>query len=87
MTHYLMGPFGNEIGGLYQLRMEPPPNVKLLIVYSEFPERSSLCYLEDSERIMMMNDWSQVVSRLKQRHGDNARVVVYPNADIQYCAG
>jgi nickel-dependent lactate racemase len=87
ITHYLMGPFGNEIGGLYQLRMEPPPNVKKLIVYSEYPERSCLNYMEDSDRVVMASKWSDVLGLLKERHGDSAKVAVYPNADIQYCAG
>jgi nickel-dependent lactate racemase len=87
ITHYLMGPFGNEIGGYLQLQMKPPPNVNRLIVFSEYPEISSKRYLEATDRVFMMHDWNSVLKLLKDSHHPEAKVAVYPNSDIQYCIG
>jgi nickel-dependent lactate racemase len=86
MTHYLMGPFGNEIGGKLQLRMKIPGNVNRLIIYSEYPELASRNYLEDDGKVVMMHDWTDVKKLLEESHGPGTKAVVYPNADMQYCA-
>ncbi len=85
MTHYLMGPFGNEIGGALQLQMVPPANVNRLIIFSEYPELSSRNYLESTDRVILVHDWNEVVEMLQESYGSDARVGIYPNADIQYC--
>ncbi len=87
ITHYLMGPFGNSIGGQLRLQMKPPPNVNRLIIFSEYPEFSSKNYLEDTDRVALVHNWNDVLKLLQERHGSGARVAVYPNADIQYSAG
>jgi nickel-dependent lactate racemase len=83
-THYLMGPFGNNIAGKLKLQMQVPPHVKRLIIFSEYPELAARHYLEDTNRVVMLSDWADVVKLLKESHGDRAKVAVYPNADIQY---
>ena len=85
ITHYLMGPFGNEIGGKLRLQMAPPQNINRLIIYSEYPELSGKNYLQSTGKLAMMNDMNKVVATLRESYGTNARVAVYPNADIQYC--
>ncbi len=85
MTHYMMGPFGNEIGGKLQLRMKPTPNVNRLIIYSEYPDLASRNYIEDTGQVVMMHDWTDVLKLLEESHGPGTKVAVYPNADIQYC--
>jgi nickel-dependent lactate racemase len=87
ITHYLMGPFGNDIGGALALRMKVPANVKRLIIFNEYPEFASRNYIEDTDKVIMMDKWEDVLALLKQSHGNRARVAVYPNADIQYCGG
>ena len=84
ITHYLMGPFGNEIGGALQLQMALPDNVNRLIIFSEYPELSSKKYLEATERVVLAHDWDEVVRMLRESYGDNAKAGIYPNADIQY---
>jgi len=85
ITHYLMGPFGNEISGQLGLKMKVPEHVNRLIVFSEYPELSSRNYLEDSDKVLLVSDWNEVLKLLREKHGPGARVAVYPNADIQYC--
>jgi nickel-dependent lactate racemase len=86
-THYLMGPFGNSIAGQLQLQMKVPPNVNRLIIYSEYPELASLKYLEDTDKVILMSDWAEVIKLLQQSYGTQVKAAVYPNADIQYSAG
>jgi nickel-dependent lactate racemase len=87
ITHYLMGPFGSDIGGKLQLKMKPPENVRRLIIFSEYPELASLNYLEDTGKVVMVHDWRGVIGLLEESHGPGTKVAVYPNADIQYCTG
>lgn len=84
-THYLMGPFGNTIAGKLQLQMKVPDKVGRLIIYNKYPELASGRYLENSSKIVMTDDWEEVMALLKQKHGPGTKVAVYPNADIQYC--
>ncbi len=85
ITHYLMGPFGNEIGGKLRLQMAPPQNINRLIIYSEYPELAGRNYLQSTGKLAMMDDIKEVVTALQESYGDEAKVAVYPNADIQYC--
>ncbi|MBA7661244.1 hypothetical protein ES703_69259 [subsurface metagenome] len=85
ITHYLMGPFGNEIGGKLRLQMKPPQNINRLIIYSEYPELAGRNYLQSTGRLMLMDNLNEVIAALQESYGTNARVAVYPNADIQYC--
>jgi len=84
ITHYLMGTFGNSIGGQLGLQMKPPPNVNRLIIFSEYPELSSKNYLEDTDKVILMHDWDDVLKVLQESRKSGAQVAVYPNADIQY---
>jgi nickel-dependent lactate racemase len=84
-THYLMGPFGNNIAGKLKLQKKVPPNVKRLIYFNEYPDLASRHYLEDTDRVVMLDKWAEVLRILRQDFGKQASVAVYPNADIQYC--
>jgi len=87
ITHYLMGPLGNTIGGELQLQMKPPPNVNHLIIFSEYPELASQGYLADRDKVILMHDWADVLRLLEKEHRGGAKVAVFPSADIQYCTG
>jgi nickel-dependent lactate racemase len=85
ITHYLVGPFGNDIGGPLQLRMKAPSNVNRLIIFSEYPELSGKNYLEDTDKVVLVHKWDDVLKLLQENHRSGAKVAVYPNSDIQYC--
>jgi nickel-dependent lactate racemase len=86
ITHYLVGPFGNTIGGPLRLQIKTPPNVNHVIIFSEYPEIHSKGYLEDTDKVLMLSRWDDVLQVLQEHHRPDARVAVYPNSDIQYCA-
>ena len=87
ITHYLMGPFGNTIGGQLSLKMKPPENVNRVIIFSEYPDLTVQNYLEDAAKLVLFDCWDDVLKLLQANHGSGTQVAVYPNADIQYCAG
>jgi nickel-dependent lactate racemase len=84
--HYLMGPFGKFIGGKLRLQIKLPPKISHLIIFNEYPDLTSIGYYEETDRILLMNKWDDVLGRLRELHGDKAKVAVYPNAEIQYSA-
>jgi len=86
VTHYLMGPFGETIGGNLRLQVELLPHVNHLIIFSEYPDIASIGYLKEPEKVLFMNRWDDVLQLLQELHGTNAKVAVYPNSEIQYCA-
>jgi nickel-dependent lactate racemase len=85
-THFLMGTFGNDIGGNLRLQIKLPPNVNNLFIYNEYPDFTIKSYIDPAEKAMILSRWEDVVRLLREKHGDNASVAVYPNAEIQYCA-
>ncbi|MFC1864335.1 lactate racemase domain-containing protein [Chloroflexota bacterium] len=85
-THYLMGPFGNTSGGPLWRKPRVPRHVNRLIVYTEYPDLAGQGWFESSDRVIFLHKWDEVIKLLQRNHGRDAKVVVYPSADIQYCA-
>jgi nickel-dependent lactate racemase len=85
VVHYLHGPWGKTIdGSRLRLRFPIHPNINHLIVYTEYPDISGLGFLEESDKILPMSNWDEVLQALQEFHRDSATVAVYPNADIPY---
>ena len=85
IAHYLMGPWGKARGGKLQLQLDLPSNVNHLIIFDEYPNLSIMGYFRQPERVSLMVKWNDVLNLLESYHGENARVAVYPNSEIQYC--
>ncbi|MBN2060412.1 MAG: hypothetical protein JW882_08345, partial [Deltaproteobacteria bacterium] len=84
VVHLTGGSWGKNVTLKRALRFKIPEHINHLIVFSEYPDFAGLEFFEKSEKIIHLNNWDAVVQTLKGFHGENARVVVYPNADIQY---
>ena len=84
VVHYLMGPWGQTIGGRLRMQFPVPPHINHFIVYTEYPDRASLGWFEKSDRILLIDNWDDVLGILQDSHGDTVTVALYPNADIQY---
>jgi nickel-dependent lactate racemase len=82
IVHYLMGWWGRNTGGLLKPKSKAPAHVNRLIIFSEYPSKADLDWFEDSPRVMLLSKWDDIMKILKEAHGDNASVAVYPNADI-----
>jgi len=85
VTHYLMGVFGKTTTVNLKLQMQLPQYINHLIIYSEYPDVAGRAYIEESDKILCMNNWDDVLQALQGFHGANAKVAIYPNAEIQYC--
>lgn len=84
VSHYLMGTFGKTVCGRLRLAVRVPPQVRHLIIFSEYPEFAARNYFAEPEKIFFTQTWEEVMHLLQEWHGDYARVVVYPDASIQY---
>lgn len=84
VSHYLMGTFGNASAGRLRLEVKVPPQVRHLIIFNEYPEFAARNYFAEPEKIFFASTWEEVMNLLQEWHGESARVVVYPDASIQY---
>jgi len=85
VTHYLLGPFGNTSFGPLRQGARVPPHVNRLIVFSEYPDLASQSWFGESDKVIFRQRWDDVLDLLSSHEAD-AKVAVYPNAEIQYCA-
>ncbi len=86
VTHYLLGNFGKTITSEQKLVVKPPQHIDHVIIYSEYPDLAGRGYVEKSDKVLYANRWEDVLRILQQYHGAEAKVAVYPSAEIQYCA-
>ncbi len=84
VTHYLMGSFGKTTGAPMRMPTVIPPSINHLIVYSEFPDLAGRGFVEESPKVLYMSDWDAVLRTLQEFHGTQAKVALYPGAEIQY---
>ena len=84
VPHYLGGRWGKDSWAVQHRRVMIPEKVNRLIVYNEYPHPGSN-WFDDDARIMYCTRWDEVLQLLREKQGSNARVAVFPNADIQYC--
>jgi len=85
VTHYLLGPFGNTSWGPQRQRSVMPGHINRLIVFTEYPDPAGRSWFPESERVLFLHKWEQVLEVLRESHGADAEVAVFPNAEIQYC--
>ncbi|OGO23540.1 MAG: hypothetical protein A2144_11080 [Chloroflexi bacterium RBG_16_50_9] len=84
ITHYLIGPFGRTTW-LRKSSLGLPPNIRHLIVYSEYPHPGS-SWLAEDKRVIYMERWEEVIQFLKKSHGVNTKVAIFPDATNQFVA-
>ena len=84
VTHYLMGPFGKEVGGELSFKMKVPDRINRVCIFSEYPDVTGRDYLEASDKVLFMSRWEDVLEALDDGEDGTKRVAVYPSADVQY---
>jgi len=85
VTHYLLGSFGNTSQGKLRRRLRIPDYFNHLIVYTEYPDLAGRSWFGESDKLLFLHSWDNVLQVLQEFHGADTKVAVYPNADIQYC--
>jgi nickel-dependent lactate racemase len=86
ITHYIYGKFGKKRGGgLYsEGRRRLSEDVGKLIVFSPYKVSDPFLSWGPIGSYTWIKTWPEVVEELKTLHDGDARVAVYPNAEIQY---
>ena len=87
VAHYLFGNWGSLGSEGLRLVVQLPPQVERLIIFSEYKDLTSAGYFAPSDKVLTLNDWSEVLRVLRERRGDGAKAAVYSSAEIQYCGG
>jgi hypothetical protein len=86
VVHYLLGAFGRESRGPLGQEASIPPFVNRLIIYTEYPDVAGVAWFPKGDNVFFCHRWDDVLKLLEESHGPGSKVVVYPNAEIQYCA-
>ena len=86
--HYLVGRFGTNYGGKLwgasqQLLIA---QAERLLVCSSYLSQNDLDYYGPSERVVPCATWEEIMIQLLNTYAQQAKVVVYPYAAIQYPA-
>ena len=81
IAHYLFGKWGTDLWGILNRPIRISPPVNHLIQYTEYPDLAN-SWFKPVEKVVHHHRWDDVISTLRQWHGDRATVAVYPNADI-----
>ena len=85
ICHYMSRGFGKEIGGrLWGPRNFLPPRTKRMIALGPYIDRAGLNWLGPMDQVTIAADWDEVIALLEREHGEKARVVVIPDATLQY---
>jgi nickel-dependent lactate racemase len=85
VTHYLAGGFGKNTGGkLWFPRTEMPPNITRIIILTPYKDIAGSGWLSAPDSIVWKKTWPDVLELLKESHSDGAKVVVVPDATLQY---
>ena len=86
--HYLSGAWGIDAGGRNPRRGGHglPEWINHCIFYTEFPEaRNRFRYAgKDLAKVIFPTNWAEVISKLIEWHGFNAKVAVFPDGTNQY---
>ncbi len=61
-----------------------PDYLKHLIYFTEYPDLQSRGWIEESDKLLFLHKWDDVLKVLQETRKKDAKVVIFPNADIQY---
>ncbi|MDD5288554.1 MAG: lactate racemase domain-containing protein [Dehalococcoidales bacterium] len=84
VTHYLLGPWGKFINGPERQMPRIPANVKRVIIYSEYPDLAGRGWFPNTENVVFLQKWDEVLRVLEADYPSSAKVAVFPNAEILY---
>lgn len=84
VTHYLMGTFGKKVTGELGFRVRVPQHVNRVCIFSEYPDVTGRGYIEESDKVLFMDKWDDVLETFQDQGSTDVKVAVYPSADIQY---
>ena len=79
ICHYLARSFGKNLGGqCWGPRKNLPQRVERMIVLGPYIDRAGLDWIGPLEEVKVGSSWSEILTMLREVHGDSARVAVIP---------
>jgi len=85
ICHYLVRSFGKNMGGqLWGKRTKLPSRTKRMIALGPYLDPAGLDWVGPVDQITIANGWGEILKMLKASYGEKARVVVIPDATLQY---
>jgi len=84
VIHYLLGPFGEKQFGPEHQYSRVPEHVKRLIIFNEYPDLAGRGWYAESEKVVFVSKWKDVLTLLEKDYPSAAKVGIYPNSEIQY---
>ena len=84
VPHYLLGPFGEKQFGPEHQFSRVPEHVKRLIILNEYPDLAGRGWYAESEKVVFVHKWQDVLNLLEKDYPSTAKVGIYPNSEIQY---
>ncbi|MFQ6076848.1 MAG: nickel-dependent lactate racemase [Candidatus Bathyarchaeia archaeon] len=84
--HYVYGQFGTRYGGrgwTPPSRRDPVPKAEKVYVFTEYPWKRDQVDLGRAKKISYHTKWDEIIDKLQEKHGDEAKVAIYPYAAIQ----
>jgi len=85
ICHYLVRSFGKNMGGkLWGKRTKLPSRTKRMIALGPYLDPAGLDWVGPADQIIIANGWGEILKMLKASYGEKARVVVIPDATLQY---
>jgi len=88
ICHYQGRSFGKNIGGrLWGPPTKLPPKVKRIIALGPYIDLAGLDWIGPLEMTTIANSWSEILDMLQKNYGEKARVIVIPDATLQYFPG
>jgi nickel-dependent lactate racemase len=86
VTHYIYGVFGKTVGGRHYQPLPAVsqiPGMNKMIIYAPLGDKSGEQWLSLKESVTLRS-WDEVIRTLQETHGAKAKVLVIPDATIQY---
>jgi len=84
VTHYTHGRWGTKV--FSDLYLAPPDTLNRagrIILFSEHHERQTCLEMVPPEKTVKAKTWKEVIEELQNKHKQEAKVAVYPDATIQ----
>ncbi|MBI2907172.1 MAG: DUF2088 domain-containing protein [Chloroflexi bacterium] len=87
VTHYLSGPFGNNMGGRLWTKHGFSDKIKRFFVVSSYTDRAAAGFFGTADFIGWAKSWDEVLAKLKRDYPGYAKVAVIPDGTTQYAPG
>ncbi len=83
VPHYLLGPFGRDIGGRMWVGAQPINHVNRVIFFTPYPDYSSGMWFCSEDKLCWANNWEEVLKQLKN-HDVDSKAAIIADGTIQY---